>query len=536
MRGLLVLVLAVLAGPAQAGTAVDSLAQVRSKADALLAAEWKKAHLAPAPAVDDTRFLRRLYLDLVGVIPPPEVVHAFLEDTRPGKRERAIEGLLDSPGWADHFTDVWERLFIGRALKGARADHASFRAWLRDALARNLRWDAVARQLLTAVGDTDKDGATNFFLRYADSPTDLTGKVARTFLGVQVQCAQCHDHPTEKWKRDDFRRLAACFVRTVAQPIDPKGMAPKRFAVRDFPIAVAGLKKASDPDLRAIEEARPAALDGTDFTGADDRRAAFADWLLRPQNPWFARAQVNRVWALLVGRGFVEPLDDFRDHNPAVAPAVLDLLARDFSQSGYDLKRLVRVIVGTRAYQLAAAPPARGSAADAERLFARHPLLPLGPEELYASLAQATHVEPVFQKFAGANFEKQKMQLRNQVTFLFDVDEEADPTIEEVTVPQALLLLNGPLANAGASALPGTALSDLLAMPVSDEAKLEELYLRTLSRRPTRAELTRLVAFLRAPRAVVETRKGATPPSPLVQAYEDVFWAILNSSEFQMRH
>jgi len=515
----LALLLASLALPAQAKELSPA------ELDKLLDADWKKAHVQPAPPVDDARFLRRLYLDLAGAIPPPEVVQAYLADGKPGRRDRALDALLDGPSYADHFTNVYERLLIGRALRGARADHTAFRTWLHDALAKNRGWDAMARELISSTGETDKDGATNFFFRYAQSPIELTSKVSRTFLGVQIQCAQCHDHPTEAWKRDDFRKLAAVFVRTGAQPIQgPKDDAPRKFRVRDFPIAVAGLgMKVNDADLRAIEEARPAALDGTDLTLASNRRQAFADWMVRPTNPWFARAQVNRTWAMLVGRGFVEPIDDFRPGNAATAPSVLQTLANDFASHHYDLKRLIRLIAGTRAYQMAAAPPRRGSVADAERLFARYPLRPLGPEELYDSLMLSTHVEPVFRKFAGANFEKQRTQLRNLVTFLFDTCEEsekADDSEAGGTVPQALLLMNGPLVNSGASALPGTALTEILAMPVGDEAKIEQLYLRTLSRRPSAAELSRFTPVVKV------GTKG----------YEDLFWALLNSSEYQMRH
>jgi hypothetical protein len=511
---------------ALASTAASAVELTPGQIDQLLAAEWKKAHLKPAPITDDARFLRRVWLDLAGTLPPPDAVTAFLDDKRADKRARLVDTLLAAPSYADHFTNVWEKLWIGRQAKGALADHAAFRLWLHDQLARDVAWDQVTHTLLTATGQTDEAGATNFFVRYARTPADLSGKVARTFLGVQIQCAQCHDHPTEAWKRDDFRKLAACFVRTAAQPLDQKKvMGVKRFAVRDFPIAVAGLrgKMMADPDLAAIETARPTALDGTDFTLAANPRQALADWIVAPANPWFARAQVNRVWAMLLGRGFVEPVDDFRRGNPPVAPRVLDALAADFVQHHYDLQRLIRVITATRAYQTAAAPPRAGTAADAERLWARYGLRPLGADELYDALLGATHVEPVFQRFAGARFEKQKLQLHNVLAFLFDVDEEVEPGEFEGTVPQALLLLNGPLVNAGSSALPGTAVADVLALDASDEAKITQLYLRTLSRRPTKAELERWTTFVHA-------------RTPMSQAYEDLMWALLNASEFQLKH
>jgi hypothetical protein len=562
MRALAVLSLLSLAAPA-AARELDS-----AGLDKLVAAEWKKARLKPAPPVDDARFLRRLYLDLAGVIPPPQVVTAFLDDRQPDKRTRAVNALLDGPQYADHFTAYWDKVLMGRQVFSQIVDRARFRAWLHDELENNTRWDALARALVTATGENKVDGATNWILKFAQAPQDLAGKASRLFLGVQIQCAQCHNHPTESWKQEDFRKLAACFANTGPKPLEQgKVQGVRRAELKDFPIPVIGLgpKMQTDAELRAIAGTRPAALDGTDFTASANRRQALADWMVSPKNPWFARAMVNRMWAYLLGRGFVEPIDDFRRSNPIVAPAILDALAADFVEHGYDLKRLIRLICGTRAYQLAAQPAKNADNGDAERLWARYRLRAPSPEELLDSVMFATNVEPLFQKVAGANFEKQKTQLRNIVTFLFDVDEETEQTEYEGTVPQTLLLLNGPLVNSGASALPGTTLTDVLAMPLGDEAKIETLYLRTLSRKPTAAELSRWAAFVRAPRDVVSTGPKPPPPKPdsdkpklakklgadpiakverrvaagltaQGQAYEDLFWALLNSSEFYFRH
>jgi hypothetical protein len=486
------------------GLALLALSLTAGDVDRMLEREWKKSHLAPAPPVDDARFLRRLYLDLAGVIPPAEVVDAFLDDQSPrariDKRAHAIDALIASPAFADHFAAYWDRVLIGPQARPKLIDRAAFRGWLKAQLEKHVGWDEIARGLITATGIQTQNGAANFLLRWIEQPPDLTGRVSRAFLGVQIQCAQCHDHKSEKWKQDDFRRFAAFFAKTGAQPLDDgKKPGVRPFELKDFPIAVAGLKK-KDMDMNAIAAAAPRALDGSEFPGELDRRKALAEWMTRADNPWFARAFVNRTWALLLGRGFVEPIDDFRRSNAIAAPEILDALANDFRAHKYDVRHLTRLIVSTRAYRLAAAPAK--NVGDAERLWARYRLRALGGDELLDSIAAAAKIE-------------KRPQLRNAVTFLFDVDEEEEQTDYDGTVPQALMLMNGALANSGAT------LGEVFAMPLSDEKKIEALYLRTLSRRPSAGELQRFAPMVR-------DRKK--------QGYEDVFWALLNSSEFGFRH
>jgi hypothetical protein len=555
VRALLLVVLSVTPVAAKAPPAPKEL--TATDLDRMLAREWKKAHLSPAPAVDDARFLRRLYLDLAGVIPPAEVVDSFLDDKAKDKRARAIDALLDSPSFSEHFAAYWDKVLLGKFAPPKQIDRAAFRGWLKAQLEKNAGWDEIARGLVTASGVNNKEGATNFVLRWLEQPPDLAGRVSRVFLGVQIQCAQCHDHKSEKWKQEDFNRFAAFFVKTGAKPLDD-GKAPgvRPIRVEDFPIAVAGLKK-NEMQMKSMVEAMPRTLDGTE-AGAGNRRQALATWMTRPDNPWFARAFVNRTWAGLLGRGFVEPIDDFRRSNPTVAPEILDAVADDFRAHKYDVRRLVRLIVSTRAYQLAAAPSKNP---DAEKLWARYRLRMLGPDELLDSVAAATKIETLMQKTAGDKFEQKKQQLRAGVSFLFDVDEEQEQTDYDGTVAQALMMMNGLLVNSGASALPGATLADVLAMPVSDDKKVEALYLRTLSRRPSAAELARWHDFIDGRQELVKTApppklpkpdgKTKQKPDPLArmarkwkpgestpqsQAYEDVFWALLNSSEFTFRH
>jgi hypothetical protein len=596
--------------------------------DRALALEWKRAHVAPAPPVDDARFLRRVYLDLVGDIPTAQVATAFLDDPSPTKRAQMVAALLASPGYAAHWTNYWDRVLLGRApIGGQLVDRAAFRAWLHGELERNAPWDAIARELIAATGqnslgaprppgpakaakqaakaesavelkveraaakaeraataatanattgsgagmmgsqnglansnsglansaagmmvspagmaapsaapapdppkeqprapDGRVNGAVNWLLRYDKNPTDLVGKLSRVFLGVQVQCAQCHNHPTERWRQEDFRRFAAFFARTGAQQLDVGPVqGVRRVELRDFDKPVIGGPKKSE--LREIADLPPTTLDGGDLSTARDRRAALAAWVVGSRG--FARALVNRVWAQLLGRGFFEPIDDWRRSNPVAAPAVLELVTDGLIAHKLDLKWLLATLCATRAYQLAAAP-SRGRD---QALWTRHALRPLPPDELLDALATATNLEAVLGKLAAPQLDKLKTQIRQAINFLFDVDEEVAQADFEGTVPQALMQINGQLFNNAASVLPGTALAEVLAMPVSDGAKVEALYLRALSRRPTATERRRWEEFVAAPRQVVGKRATAKQ-----QAFEDLYWALLNSSEFYFRH
>jgi uncharacterized protein DUF1549/uncharacterized protein DUF1553 len=529
MRALIVVVglVSLGAAPAPTLTAAD--------VDQKLAVEWHKQHLQSGPLVDDAAFLRRVTVDLTGTIPTADAVRAFAADKRRDKRARAVDALLDSPAYALHWATYWDRTLMGRVAHGNVVDRVAFGRWLYAAFAKNRRWDQLAHELVTATGqntlggvkknalgplqepEPDPEGrvhpAVNWILRYTQNPTDLTGKLSRIFLGVQIQCAQCHDHPSEKWKQDDFRSLAACFARTGPTPLEekPKGIV-RRVELRDQPGPTFG----GTPDLRLIALAPPRALDRTDFSAADNRRVALADWMVRADNPWFARAIVNRYWAHLVGRGFVEPIDDFRRSNPPVAPALLDALAADFVAHKYDLKRLIRLVCATRVYQLAVVPGQPGEWD--ERLFTHHRMRPLSTEELYNALASATGFEKMI-----PNLDAIKTQIQNAFDFLFNIDEEAAPSADfNGSVQQALLFMNGKLVS-GTVAAPLSPLGGILDFPVDDALKINALYLRTLARAPSPSESKRYVEYVNGPR---DKR----------QAYEDLFWALLNSSEFLFQH
>jgi len=553
--------------------------------DARLRQAWAAAGVTPTPRADDATWLRRAWIDVLGTIPPPEVARRFLADPSPDKRASAVDELLASPRWADHWASYWDDVLMGRAARAPDVDRGAFRAFLHDAFARNAPWSAVATELLTATGQNSEGGrqrdaladegrtgqpqgvhgAVNWTLRYQQAPQDLAGVASRALLGVQIQCAQCHDHKTEKWTQKDFESFAAAFVRTRVAPIDrgPAMGDVKRVELQDLPRPAPRFAKMSD--LANVLAAPPRALDGTDLAGDPGQvRAALARWVTSPDNPWFSRAFVNRMWGHFLGRGFVDPVDDLRPSNAPAAPALYDALAADFGAAGFDVKHLVRTIVLSEAYALSAAPASEASAkADPDvRLWGRFRVTPLGPDELLDALVAATNLDSIVRATGRLDLVQVRARVRQRYGFLFDVDEESDAGDYEGTIAQGLALLNGSVVAAGASVLPGSALADVMAMPGDDAAKIETLYLRVLSRLPTPAELERaqhLIAdAMAAPAPVSAPAPGARArkdpkaraPDPLrgledraarqgtarVRAYEDLLWALLNSSEFVLNH
>jgi len=535
--------------------------------DEALRAAWKEANVEPAARVDDAGFLRRAWLDLAGTVPPPDVVTRFAADGSPDKRHAAVAAILASPRFAEHQANVWERLLLGPLVRIPIVDRHAFHDWMKNAFASNMPYDQMAYQLVTATGQNQSEdeaapvnGAVNWLLRFRGVPEDLAGTTSRVFLGVQIQCAQCHDHKTEKWTQANFRSFTACFMRTKAQAIDRKANKHELLVEdTDRPAFLRQGKRVLAKNPYAA--AAPAALDGTDFAKSENPRQALARWMIDPQNPWFAKAFVNRMWGALLGRGFVEPVDDLRASNPALLPAVLDKLAADFAAHGFDVRRLVTQLTDTEAYQLASAAPGKADGP----LWSRYPLKALGPDELLDAIVAATGAEPVLERIGDEDLEGLRTALRKQMAFLFDVDEEPEDTGYQGTIAQALMLLNGRLVNGTASLIPGDALATILAERKGDAAAIEALYLRTLSRLPAPEELAHWEGFVKAPRDAVAWQPPAPPgpkrgnnpakaayvgerrlartermvlhkETPRQQAFEDVLWALLNSTEFTFNH
>lgn len=547
--------------------------------DPLLAAAWKKAGITPSARADDATFLRRAYIDIAGTIPPAEVTKAFLEDPAPDKRAKLVDRLVASPEYAEHWMNYWDDVLMGRAAKAlVDVDRVAFRQWLRDRFAANARWDRIVTDLVAATGkngdgsprtkgpvsgmpvpaETDSEpniddgrpvnGAVNFTLRFVQAPQDLGGTASRIFLGTQIQCAQCHDHKTEAWKQEDFRRFSSGFLRVKIDPIDPKktGGASRRVVLEDASRPLARLTKSADS--APLAAAKPTALDGTSVDKGSDTRKALAAWMTSKQNPWFAKAFVNRMWGHFLGRGFADPVDDMRPSNPTSAPEILDGLAADFAAHDFDVAYLVRTICASPAYNLAAGPAPKEDPEN--KLWSRFHLVPLGPEELISAIFRATDLEDAAQKAGVKSLDALRQDVVKQYGFLFDTDEENDEPDYSGTVSQALALLNGALVGQGSRALPGSTVSDFAGAaraPGGTAAQVDALTLRVLARRPTPEERERWVAYIDGAekRPVGKAAAGGqlgrlankkVNVTPRQAAFEDLLWSFLNSSEFTFNH
>jgi hypothetical protein len=561
-------------GPAASSASAGALDVATDAAaiDAILERAWADKGLSPTPEIDDATYLRRVTIDLVGRVPRADEVSAFLADPSPDKRARAVERLLASPEHDRHLARRWEAILLGAEVKRNVVDRSAFRRYLERRFAEGAGWDAIVRDIVTAEGTTsvggkigpamvDGDtagrgdeeraaginGAANYFLRFARSPQDLAGQTSRAFLGVQIQCAQCHDHKTEAWKQADFRSFASALGRVRIEPVDRTRGSIGVFEVADADRMPRRLMK--DEEVRAIAQAPARALDGTDLSSADDTRAALAAWMTSSENPWFSRAIANRTWADLFGAGLVDPVDDLRPSNAAVLPEALDALAEGFERSGFSLDYLYRTLTATKAYTRSVGP---GVGSQRTALFSRAGLRPLSSDELLESIFAAAEVDRLLEEKAPQRAEDAKALLRRRLRFVFEDDAESNADAYDGTLQQALFSMNGILPVAATTLAPGTVLER--AMASGDEAAVRELFLRTLSRPPTEAELRDALAFLERPRPVESAdaeeprrlpgRAGRlVPPAALrsrartdrERGYEDLFWTLLNASEFQFR-
>ncbi len=499
-------------------------------------AKLKFLNMNPAAACGDEEFIRRATLDLCGVLPAPAEIKAFLARPEADKRDRLVDELLDRPEYADFWAMKWADVLRLRGsihrVKGVNVYHQ----WLRRQIAGNTPFDQVARALLTGNGDTFANPAANYYrigldLNRAGAEevrAQLTEMTAQVFCGVRIQCAKCHNHPLERWTQDDYYGLAACFARlgfkrALDQPLtDPALRIKAPGAIVVYPARqgeVLHPRTGQVVPSRLLGETAP-------LPEGKDRRELLADWLTGPKNRFFARAVVNRVWFHLLGRGIVEAVDDFRDSNPPANEELLDALAEDFVARGFDVKHIVRLICTSRTYGLSA----QGDEANPDELryFARAAARQHSAEQLIDAVCAATEAP---EKYSGLPPGTRAVQIADgdvshsfMKTFHKPPREIACECERETdgSLAQALQFVNGKLIKEKL-ALPDNRIGRLLAARTADRDILEELYLATVSRFPTDEERRVMLAHVGGK----ENRRSA---------WEDVQWALLNSSEFRFRH
>jgi len=495
-----------------------------------------------APLTDHEDFLRRVTLDLVGRLPSPAEITAFVLDRSAGKRTAAVERLLALPSfgrnWARYWRDV---IFYRRSDDRALLAAGAAEAYLARQFNAGEPWDKLAQSFVSATGDVREEGATALIAAQMGEVNDVTSEASRIFLGVQIQCAQCHDHPTDRWKRQQFHELAAFFPRIGLRPVR-NGMRPSFEVVshdqdrpRRRPMGMLPLGELEhympdlkDPGSKGTLVQPVFFLTGQKLPNGEtdhQRRDTLAEWMTSEANPWFAKAFVNRIWAELVGEGFYEPVDDLGPDRACAAPRTIDYLAGQFVANGYDVKWLFRAIAGTQCYQRESRPRRNPD----QTPFTANCSQPLRSDQIFDVLTAALGTlegpggrnrNP--QRPMGGPFGQGGPRAQFAAVFGYDPSDRRDEI--SGSIPQALLLMNSPLIGQAMNGRnPNSTLGRLLAEVADDDQVAVDLFLRCLGREPGEAELTACHEHVRT-------------TNDRVSAFEDIFWALINGPEFLHRH
>ncbi|MCX7408558.1 MAG: DUF1549 domain-containing protein [Planctomycetales bacterium] len=567
--------------------AASSDEEIVAKINGFVKQGWSDSSVTPSERADDGEYARRVSLDIVGHIPAYQRLVQFLNDSSPDKRARLVDELLDDPDYAEQFSTIWGNLLIGRA-QNRRTNRGVLERWIKRQFEKNARYDQFVYDLISAEGNSEQNGAVGFLAAHLnENAVPATAITARLFLGLQVQCTQCHNHPFNDWKQSQFWGMNAFFRGTRRQGM---GNAQRN----DFDLTDNDAESIVFFEKRSgiMEAITRQFVDGTLVVGEsnDSPRKQLAKLVIDPSKPYLGRAAVNRMWAHFLGSGFTRPIDDMGPHNPPSHPELVDYLAQEFQAAGYDQKRLIRWIAASDAYNLTSrfhsrhdpaplapalrgeGPGVRGPSAPAATneettgntaddpasgqtpLFSHVYVKPFTAEQLYDSLLVATEAHK-----AGRNFEqseKQRDEWLGQFVRTFGTDENDEASSFNGTVPQALVMMNGELVRNALSGANGSFLRRVLEGTVSkpDDAtdknksartsasapqpkltgikppktipqKIEVLYLTALARKPSPAELSALDKAFH--------NSGNRDP---ILGLQDVFWALLNSNEFITNH
>jgi hypothetical protein len=463
----------------------------------------------------DEEFIRRVYLDIIGTIPTADKVTAFLSSKEPNKRAKVIDELLADARFGHYIAETWAVQMIPRESGNRALNQKPLESWIADNFNKNTPLDKIVYELITVTGDIDKNPAGTYFV--ANPTVDkITDNVTRLFLGVQLQCAQCHNHPFTDWKQTEYWAMASFFMKTKVQGTAKgaaKGGATPSISETN---AKAGGKKGGLPESAKIVPAK--FLQGEQpKIDTLEMRPTLAKWMTSADNKFFASAMVNRFWFQAFGRGLVNPVDDMHDDNAATHPELLSTLTEQFKLNGFDTKYLVRAICNSQAYQRSSVSKEEIASVDAD-LYSRREMRVLMPEQMYDSLA--TVLGPAGRGEAKDKTAKKGGAVTPRDTFIvFFRVEDANPLEYQNGIPQALRMMNSAF----------TSKSEAIAVNITKGAKtpneaIETIYLTALARRPTAAEMNRLTTYVNRP--------GSTPRV----AYGDILWALLNSSEFVLNH
>lgn len=501
--------------PAGAELAWPEDAQPKNYIDEFVFAKLRSLRVAPAALCTDHAFMRRAYLDITGTLPTIAQVEAFLADASPDKRAKLVDELVERPEFANVWAMKWAEVLRVKDVPNILDPKGMHRYndWLRQAIATNTPMDQLVRELLSAQGGNFTNPAVNFYVIERE-PTVIAENVSQVFMGVQLSCAQCHNHPFERWTMNDYYSFSAFFAQ-----VGRKGSTDPREQI----IYNAGGGEVKH--LHSKQDMAPKFLGGaTPDVAGKDRRAVLAEWLTAPENPWFAKNIANRVWAHYLGAGIIDPPDDVRVTNPPANADLLNELGRKMVEYNYDLKRLVRDICNSYTYQMST--QARAPEYADTRNFAVARIRRLTAEQMLEALAKATATDV---KFAGLPVGSQATQVTSGGNYFLNIfgrpSRDSVCTCDrtnEPTLAQSLHLINGDTVN-GAITREGSSLDQWIKQELPASDVVRKMYLASVSRPPSEEETTRLTAY-------VDAAEDKTA------ALQDAFWTVLNSKEFMFNH
>lgn len=514
------------------GAAVTAVPPSRNFVDDAVFANLKELGIPPSPVCDDATFLRRVTLDIAGRLPSLEETNTFLADTGSDKRDRWIDSLLQGPDYADFFANKWAAVLKNRRdTAGDLGANFAFHAWIRDSLLANKPYDQFVRELLGATGTVEGNPPVAWYKRVGDPKAQIED-IAQLFLGVRMQCAQCHHHPFERWSQDDYYSFAAFFSQVGRKPSGKRD--------EDLIFHKRGIAKATN--IKTQEALTPAALGDpmAPIAAGEDPRLKLADWMGSPKNPFFAKALVNRYWKHFFQRGLIEPEDDIRDSNPPTNPELLAALEKRFIESGFDLKDLVRTITRSNAYQLSSVP-------NADNLGDRQNYSRYYPRRLQAEvyLDAIDHLAGTYTDFANLPRGTHAIALPDNSynrasTFLRVFGRpEAQSVCECERVQTSSLAQSLHLLNAGdlraKLAHPTGRVQQLAKDKRPLEERVRELYRIAFAREPRPDELKTATTYLSEPRITAAGQK-VPEAQALHENFQDLFWALITTKEFLFNH